>query len=174
LSWLRGMGLYQQDWQPEMQWISGGSGIWRHMYRIINTSNMLLERSENPDVVWGGVNDAENEYLKTRLQSHAYLFRAWAYRHLVLTFGDVPVSTEEINGSNFKNNWRRQPIADVRALIISDLHEAEKGLPDNSNNVLALSKAVAQHYLAEMYLWDGNPAQAIIEAQKVLDNPNYQ
>src|SRR5690606_40721383 len=38
---------------------------------------------------------------------------------------------------------------------------------------LALSKAVAQHYLAEMYIWEGNPQQAIVEAQKVLNNTNY-
>lgn len=174
LSWLRGPGLYQNDWHPSMQWISGSNGMWRHLYRTINTANMLLERSENPDVDWGGTSEEENAAIKANVQSHAYLFRAWAYRHLALTFGDVPISTEEINGSNFKNDWTRWPIAEVRALIISDLHKAEKGLADNSNNVLALSKAVAQHYLAEMYLWDGNPAQAIVEAQKVLDNPNYK
>lgn len=173
LSWLRAPTLYKTDWNPGMAWIDHGNGIWKHLYLTINTANTILERSENPDVEWGGTNEEENGAIKARIQSHAYLFRAWAYRHLALTFGAVPISVEEINGSNFKNDWKRQPVEDVRALIISDLIEAEKGLPDNSNNVLSISKAVAQHYLTEMYLWDNNPGQAIIEAEKAISNPNY-
>lgn len=173
LSWLRAPTLYQADWNPEIAWIRGSGGIWEHLYRTINTANTILERSENPEIDWGGTSIEEAQAIKNRIQSHAYLFRAWAYRHLALTFGAVPISTVEINGSNFKNDWVRQPVEEVRALIISDLIKAESGLPDNSNNVLQISKAVAQHYLAEMYLWDNNPEQAIIAAEKVLTNPNY-
>lgn len=174
LSWLRGPGLYQQDWNPEMQWISGVDGVWAHMYRVINTANMLLERSENPEVDWGGTSDADNAFLKTRVQSHAYLFRAWAYRHLVFTFGEVPISTSEINGSNFQNDWERQPVEMVRDLIIDDLQKAELGLAENSEDVLSVAKAVAAHYLTEMQLWAGNPQDAILAAESVLNNPAYR
>lgn len=173
LSWLRAATLYQSDWNPEISWIKGKGGVWERMYRTINTANTILERSENPAVDWGGTSAEEDLAIKSRIQSHAYLFRAWAYRHLALTFGAVPISTVEINGSNFKNDWKRQPVEEVRALIISDLKLAEVGLPSNSNSVLQVSKAVAQHYLAEMYLWDNNPEEAIVAAAKVLTNPNY-
>ncbi len=173
LSWLRGPSLYQTDWSPSMQWINGGEGVWGHMYRTINTANMVLSRSENPDIDWGGVSVEENEAIKQSVQSHAHFFRAWAYRHLVLTFGDVPISTEEINGSNWTNDWERAPLEQVRSLIIEDLIEAEKGLAENSNDVRAVSKAVAQHYLAEMYIWAEEPELAVQAAQRVLDNPNY-
>lgn len=173
LSWLRGPSLYQTDWSPTMQWINGGDGVWGHMYRTINTANMVINRSENPEIDWGGTSEEENAAIKQSVQSHAHLFRAWAYRHLVFTFGDVPISTEEIDGSNWTNEWVRQPVSDVRDLIIQDLIEAEKGLAENSNDVLAVSKAVAQHYLTEMYIWAEEYELAIQSAQKVLDNPNY-
>ncbi len=174
LSWLRGPSLYQTDWSPTMQWINGGEGVWGHMYRTINTANMILNRSEDPNIDWGGVTDEENAAIKQSVQSHAHLFRAWAYRHLAFTFGDVPINTEEIDGSTWTNDWERQPVEEVRNLIIADLLEAEKGLADNSNDVRVLSKVVAQHYLTEMYLWAGEPQKAVEAAERALDNPNYK
>src|SRR5690554_4049286 len=173
LSWLRGPSLYQTDWSPTMQWISGNNGVWAHMYRTINTANMVLNRLENPDIDWGGLSEDQNAAIKLSVRSHAHLFRAWAYRHLALTFGEVPISLDEIDGSSWTNHWERQPLEDVRALIIEDLIEAEKGLADNSNDIRVLSKVVAQHYLTEMYLWAGEPELAVLAAERALDNPNY-
>lgn len=51
---------------------------------------------------------------------------------------------------------------------------AEQWLPDNSQDVTRLSKAIAQHYLAELYLWENRPAEAEVKARAVVSNTNYK
>jgi len=178
LSWTRGFSKYSVDLNSEAQFLNRGTdgrdGIFLILYRAINSANMIIGRAANPDVDWQGSTPAESEAKKNLILGHAYLIRAWAYRHLVFSFGPVPISTEEINGSTFRNDWERNSIAEVQDLIISDLRLAEQYLPDNSLNVLELSRAVAQHYLAEIYLWKGENAKAEEEALKVANNPNYK
>ncbi|MBU2704281.1 hypothetical protein Ga0466249_005442, partial [Sporomusaceae bacterium BoRhaA] len=59
-------------------------------------------------------------------------------------------------------------VEEIQALIEEDLLFAEEWLPDNSKDVTRLSKAIAQHYLAELYLWQNKPAQAEVKARSVL------
>lgn len=178
LTWTRGLNQYTAaDLTPTMQFLNGDTtdpssrpGIFLLMYRCINSANLLLSRSERSSVNWMGKSEAEiNEII-----AHAKLIRAWAYRHLVMTFGPVPKNINEITGETYKDDWERNSVESIQALIEEDLLYAEEWLPNNSNDVTRLSKAIAQHYLAELYLWQGRPQEAEAKARAVVDNPNYK
>ena len=143
------------------------NNIWSQMYQTINAANTIIVRSENPAIVWSAAD-------KGRIVGEARLIRAWAYRHLTYLFGDVPVSLEESNGSNIKTDWERVPRDSVRKIIVNDLLFAEANLPATSTNNGKVTKAVAQHYLAEMYLALGQPAQAEAKAQAVISSGLYK
>jgi starch-binding outer membrane protein, SusD/RagB family len=136
---------------------------WRLMYQTINAANTIINRADNPAVQW-------SETDKGRVVGEARLIRAWAYRHLQYLFGDVPVTLEESSGDNVRTDWERQPRDSVRQLIINDLIFARDHLPITSPDDGKLTKAVAQHYLAEMYLAIGDPAKAEVEASAVIND----
>ncbi|MDR1707570.1 MAG: RagB/SusD family nutrient uptake outer membrane protein [Prevotella sp.] len=182
LSWTRGLNQYTKaDLTSTMQFLngdvtdpSGRPGIFLILYRAINSANLIISRAQNPSVNWMGGTPEKDEANKNEIVAHAKLIRAWAYRHLIMTFGAVPKSVEEITGENYRDDWERNSVEEIQALIEEDLLFAEEWLPDNSKDVTRLSKAIAQHYLAEVYLWQNKPAQAEVKARSVLLNPNYK
>lgn len=179
LSWSRGLNRYTKaDLTPSMQFLngdtSGNPGIFLILYRCINSANLMIARAANPDVDWMGGTPKKDEANKNEILAHAKLIRAWAYRHLIMTFGPVPLTTEEITGENYKDDWERYPIREIQSLMEEDLLFAEKWLPDNSLDVDRLSKVIAQHYLAELYLWKNKPQEAEKKAKAVIENPNYK
>lgn len=143
------------------------NNIWQQMYQTINAANTIIGRAENPEVIWTAAE-------KARIVGEARLIRAWAYRHLSYLFGAVPVTLEESNGTNIRTDWERVPRDSVRKLIVSDLLFAEANLPATSANNGKVTKAVAQHYLAEMYLALGQPALAEAKAQAVISSGTYK
>jgi hypothetical protein len=143
------------------------NGTWTLMYQTINAANTIINRAENPAVVW---TPAE----KGRVVGEARLIRAWAYRHLSYLWGDVPVTLEESNGTNVRTDWERVPRDSVRRLIINDLLFAEANLPLTSANPGKVTKGVAQHYLAEMYLAVNDPASAEAKAAAVINSGVYR
>ena len=140
--------------------------IFNLMYQTINAANTIINRAENPDVVW-------TEAEKNRVIGEARLIRAWAYRHLTYLYGDVPLNLEEASGDNIRTDWERTPRDSVRRAIINDLLFAEEHLPLVAARDGRVSKAVAQHYLAEMYLAIGEPALAEEKAQAVVSSGAY-
>lgn len=178
LSWTRGFSKYTVDLNPEAQLLNVGTdghdGIFLILYRAITSANMIISRAASPDVDWQGGSPEGDDSLKNLILAHAHLIRGWAYRHLAYSFGAVPIDTVEINGLNYRNDWDRNPVKDVQDLIIRDFSFAERYLPDNSSDVLVLSKAVAQHYLTDMHLWTGDNTKAETEALKVANNPHYK
>lgn len=147
---------------------------YRWLYREVNSANMVISRAENPAVNWKGKTIEENNANKNRVIAEAKFFRAWAYRHLTYTFGDVPLSLEEISGATYKNDWIRTPVADIRKVMEQDLLFAETNLPAVSSNPGKIVKAVAQHYLAELYLAVGKNDLAQAKALAVCSNTQYK
>lgn len=139
---------------------------WAWLYEIINSANTLIGRADNPEVVWS---DAERD----AAIAEARFLRAWAYRHLTYLFGDVPLALEESLGESIKTDWERTPVADVRSQIEADLLFAEEHLPEQPRDG-RVSKGVAQHFLAELYLAMDRPADAEQKAQAVLASGYYQ
>lgn len=179
LSWTRGLNRYTTaDLTSTMQFVNGDTegrdGVFLILYKAISSANTIITRAQNPDVDWQGGSESADEYNKNLMLAHAHLIRAWAYRHLVYTFGPVPITTEEITGLNFRNDWERRPVEEVQALIVSDLEFAAAHLPAYSDDVLVLGNAVAYHYLADMYLWMNDAAKAEAAALMVTNNSRYK
>lgn len=141
--------------------------FWTLMYQAINAANTIINRAENPAVRWTPAD-------KTRVVAEARLIRAWAYRHLTYLWGDVPLNLEESSGDNVRTDWERTPRDSVRKAIVNDLLFAEANLPATSTNPGKVTKAVAQHYLAEMYLALGDPVKAEAEANAVISSGLYR
>jgi hypothetical protein len=142
------------------------NSIWNWLYQTINAANTIIGRADNPDVAWSTAD-------KERVVAEARLIRAWAYRHLTYLWGDVPVSLTESNGAAIKTDWERVPRDSVRKIIEQDLLYAESKLPMVAAVPGHVSKAVADHYLAELYLAMNRPADAEAKAAAVVNSGQY-
>ena len=140
--------------------------IWTWLYQTINASNTIINRADNPDVKW--TEDQKNEVV-----AEARFMRAWCYRHLTYLWGDVPLNLEEASGESVRTDWVRTPKEEVFKQMEEDLLFAEEHLPETTDKPGKLTKAVAQHYLAELYLRMGDPARAEEEANAVIGSGLY-
>jgi hypothetical protein len=143
------------------------NNTWQMLYQTINAANTIIVRAENPAIVWSATD-------KGRVVGEARLIRAWAYRHLTYLFGDVPLNLDEASGTTVRTDWERTPRDSVRKVIIADLLFAEANLPLTSTNNGKVTKGVAQHYLAEMYLAMGDPVAAEAKASAVINSGVYK
>lgn len=147
--------------------------IFMWLYRQINSTNKIIERAKNENVDWKGNSEEENLIHKNEVIAHAKLLRAWAYRHLTYLYGDVPLSLNEIDGSNYVVDWQRAPVSEVRKQMEEDLIFSKNNLEWKSSNPGRANKAVAKHYLSELYCATGEYSKAVTEAQEVIDNSGY-
>ena len=149
------------------------SNIFQWCYRIINTANMVITRAENGGRDWQGGTAEGNASHKNEVLAEARLFRAWAYRHLTLTYGAVPLSTEEITGMNYRNDWERNSVESIREVMEQDLKFAVDNLPMRAGNNSKVSQAMARHYLGELYLAEDKPAEAAEVLQPLCEGTDY-
>lgn len=140
--------------------------LWAYLYQTINAANTIINRAENPAVIWTLAQ-------KNQIVGEARLIRAWAYRHLTYLWGNVPLTLNESTGSNIRTDWERTPVSDVRKAMEEDWLFAETNLTDVAVVEGRLSKVVAQHYLSELYLTIGQNQKAKDKAMAVIQNPNY-
>ena len=141
--------------------------LWAWLYQIINSTNTIIDRAETAKINWSTAD-------KNLIIGEAKLIRAWAYRHLTYLWGPVPLTLHESTGSNIKTDWERSSVTDIRLAMESDLVFAETNLPDVPTIEGRVSKAVATHYLAELYLAMGANQKAKDKAQSLISNPNYK
>jgi hypothetical protein len=139
---------------------------WTWLYQTINAANTIIIRADNPNVKW--TPDQKNEVV-----AEARLIRAWCYRHLTYLWGDVPLNLVESSGATIRTDWVRTPRAEVFAQMEQDLVFAEANLPETQGDPGKLVKAVAQHYLAELYLRMGEADKAETEASAVINSGLY-
>lgn len=148
--------------------------LFEWLYKVINTSNMVINRAENPDVDWQGGSEEGNLKNKNQIIAEAKFFRAWAYRHLTYSFGDVPLSTEEITGSNYRVDWQRDPVSKIREQMVLDFQEAIDVLPMRvDGNNTRPNQAIARHYLGETYLAMGDPGKAKEALKPLVEGSDY-
>lgn len=149
--------------------------IWNNIfqwgYRIINTANMVISRADNDGINWGSGADAENR--KNEVLAEARFFRAWAYRHLTYSFGAVPLSTQEITGLNYRDDWDRASLSSIREVMAEDFQFAVDNLPLRTSNNSKVSGAVARHYLGELYLAEGNAEKAVSVLKPLVESGEY-
>ncbi len=166
-----GTGAYEQVFNEFGIQLNSSDGsvrqTWEYLYQVINATNTIVGRAENPAVVW---TPAE----KNQIVGEAKLIRAWAYRHLTFLYGDVTLNLTESNGNTIRTDWDRTPIAEVRKQMEADLLFAEANLAEAASNVARMPRAVATHYLAELYLTTGENQKAKDKALSLVNNPLYK
>jgi hypothetical protein len=141
--------------------------MWSWLYGIINSANTIIIASEEPYVNW---TEAEMK----QVQGVARFFRAFAYRHLVNLFGDVPLNLAEAGGA-IKTDWVRTPVAEVRQQMVEDLQYAADNISGEPNKKASnITSWVAKHYLAEVQMELGNNVEAETLLRDIIDNGPYQ
>ena len=137
-------------------------GYWDNLFLMVKDANMIISRLDTSPL---------SEEEKLAIGAEAKFFRAYAYRHLVYLFGDVPMISEEIKEP--KLDFVRTPKADILAFMIEDLNFASANLPVTNPGDGHLSKAAADHLLAETYISTGEFGKAIEAASSVIDDGQY-
>ncbi len=135
---------------------------WVGWYKVISNANTVISRLPASQVP---------EARQKVLGAEAKLFRAWAYRHLVHLYGGVPLILEEATSP--KSDFGRASREELLNQIVLDATDAATNLP-NIGNVPdgKLSKAVANHLLAETYIVLKEYDKAIETATEVIEKSN--
>lgn len=163
--WYNNKTSFMADYSTFNSFNSLPQNFWITFYTMIKEANIILVKSDADHVQW----DFEND--KLEIQSKARFFRAWAYRYLVHLYGGVPIIDEEI--SSPKLDFVRSSKEDVIDFIINDLEFAIQYLPATNNKDGSVSKAAADHLLAEIYISNGEYDKSIAAASRIIDDPQY-
>lgn len=128
---------------------------WQTGFVVINSINELLKSANS--------SSADNQ-ATLEAKGTAYFCRAYVYYQLVTRYGNLPILTspsmDVVPISKEDKVWGQ---------IIADCHEAEKYL-GNVSNIYRPSKEAVWTLLSKAYLWVGDKKNAIIYADKVLEN----
>ena len=138
------------------------SVYWKILYKMIANANTIVA-----NITVSKLNQED----KLRIEGNARFFRAFAYRFLVYLYGDVPLVTAEITTPRF--DFTRAPVNDVLAFMKEDLEFASANLPSQNPGDGQLSKAAADHILAETLISLKDYTGAIQAASMVIDNSQY-
>ncbi|MHA7941573.1 RagB/SusD family nutrient uptake outer membrane protein [Formosa sp. 3Alg 14/1] len=140
---------------------------WQRSYEIIAQANTILGRIDNPEA------EFSSEDSRTKLKAEALFFRGFTYKYLGILYGGVPISLEEITEP--KRDFVRATQEEVFAQCIEDLTFAAENLPDVSElgGEARITKSVAKHLLAELYIINKDFSKAIELTTEVIDNPGY-
>lgn len=141
--------------------------VWVEAYAVINAANGVIENVSNINM---------DETLKNRIIGEAKFLRAFNYFVLVRLWGGVPIRTEQIKGATEQLQIPRSTAQQVYELIISDLEDAAKTIPENYDaysgpNVGRVTLGAVRTLLAKVYLQRGATAsvQQTGDFQKSLD-----
>ncbi|MGJ7032487.1 RagB/SusD family nutrient uptake outer membrane protein [Niabella hirudinis] len=142
--------------------------FWTDAYRIIFDCNTILDRIDKPEIVFPTDKD------RAVVKAEASFLRGYAYRLLGILYGGVPLVLKEVTEP--KRDFVRASVDDVWTQVISDYTFAAANLPDQSELKQdgRLTKAAAQHALAEAYIITKQWDKAIAAASAVIDNPAYR
>jgi starch-binding outer membrane protein, SusD/RagB family len=142
---------------------------WNAGFQVIQYANVLIDKVSKVDPV----NFKDGEPGKNVYIAEAKFFRAWAYRYLVSTYGDIPLLKTPV--SSAKADFVRDPAADVLNLMVEDFKYAAENLPEPGKEAAKgrITQGVAWHYLAETYLEQGKAQLAVDAATKVVTGYKY-
>ena len=143
------------------------SYTWKWAYQMINNANTIISSIESGST--HGISKAGQD----KAAAEAKFFRAYAYNTLATLFGGVPLITEP--SSSARTDFTRASLADVNALIESDLVFASANLPtiDKVVNQARANQAMAQQLLAEVYLRMDQPAKAETQCMNIINSGKF-
>lgn len=107
---------------------------------------------------------------KQSLQAEAMAGRAWTYFLLINFFGkpynDITSATDLgfpilVHADVTANKFKRAYVKEVYDFIIQDLKQAIPNLPTRATHRVRMSKAAAEGLLGKVYLFMGNPNEAL-------------
>jgi starch-binding outer membrane protein, SusD/RagB family len=150
--------------------------LWAAHYRAITNVNFALAAIKKGNL--GGLSQGEIDVLV----GQGKFLRAYNYFMLVRMFGDLPLPTEDME-EPFNTLLPRTPVAEVYALIVSDLTEAVQKLPTSwpeaqrgrpTSDVAKGLLAKAHLTMATAPLNDvSNYAKAATLAKEIIDDGRY-
>jgi hypothetical protein len=157
---------YKDDVHPTARMVVD---TWKTGFQIIQWADVLIDKVSKADSssFKGGI-AGKNKYI-----AEGRFIRAWIYRYLVSTYGDVPLIKEPVNKA--KDDFARAPIADIHNLMVEDFQFAADHLPRPGQEDAPgrMTKGPALHYLAETYLEMGKPQLAVDAATRVVNDYKY-
>ncbi|MFC6103384.1 RagB/SusD family nutrient uptake outer membrane protein [Olivibacter domesticus] len=151
------------------------NNFWSQAYLTINRANKFLEDfDKHPGVV-----SAE---LEANYRAEAKFVRAWMYYALVHMFAKPYVLDNgaspglplrlKAESSSENNALPRSTVAEIYAQILSDLNDAEEGLPNTYSGDLQITRAHKNTAIAlktRIYLAMGDYANVIAEGNKMVN-----
>lgn len=156
-----------EDMTPEWRNVND---TWNVGFEIIQWANVLIEKVQLADPVdFQGGEAGKNKYI-----AEGRFFRAFAYRYLVSTYGDIPLIREPIKTA--KADFVRDPVSEIHNLMVEDFKFAAENLPRPGQEDAPgrINQGPAYHYLAETYLEQGKPELAVEAASRVINDYNYK
>ncbi len=142
---------------------------WNTGYQVIQMANVLIDKVGELEA------DAfkDGQAGKDLYLAEARFFRAFQYRYLVSTYGDIPLLTEPVESA--KADFVRTPAAEVLAQMEADFRFASEHLPDPGDEAAPgrITKGPALHYLGETLLEQDDPAGAVEVLSHVIEDFGY-
>lgn len=142
--------------------------FWNFSYKGIYNCNKAISIIERESYTW------TSPTLQNRSAGEVYFLRALYYFNLVRQFGDVPIVTVPVIGSEAVK-IKRSPISDVYTLIINDLNTAQLKLQAAEGTEVngRVSYGAALGLLGKVYLTLKNDKDAEVVLKKVIDTGKY-
>lgn len=145
--------------------------LYRDIYNTLGSINLTIAKLQEADINAGS---------KTNFEGELHFFRAYYYFLLTQYFGDVILVTEPFSDPSEAFELERSPIAEVYALIESDIEIAVASLPNTvaESEAGRLTKGAALTLSGKFWLTrkDYARAQAALEQVTALGYellPNY-
>ena len=139
-------------------WVAGYSGIYR--------CNVFLEKIDGIEM---------DVSLKARMIAEAKFLRGFFHFQLTRVFGDVPIVTQVLSGS--ESYVPRDPKSEVVEQIIKDWSEAAQDLPLKSeypgSDAGRITKGAAQAYLMKLYVYEQRWQDAVNIGTEVINSGQY-
>jgi len=161
-------GGFMMDYETALSPTNTSGSFWNRSYSCIQKANVLISIiNESDDDVWTSLEE-KNAFL-----AEAMFFRAFAYRSIVILFGDAPLVTEAID--YVKTDFVRNPKADIYQLMEDDLTFAAAHLPVQGAEKAPgrITQGAAWHLLGETYLCQFKYQEAVNAATHVIDDYGY-
>lgn len=140
---------------------------WNRLFlEMIPRANTIIMHANDGDAEWSG------EEAKNRVVAEARFFRAYAHNFLVNLYGGIPIVDRIYDAP--KTDFERNTREEVYNFVREDLEFASEWLPVEAPAEGRISKAAADHLLAEVYISLGQYENAIESASRIIDSGRYE